>query len=162
MFGIPFSGDIVDPPDMNRYFSLASADLVVPNMEGWGLLWDFQTLREIVDTVAGNTPYVYVSYSSKKSLTQGCSSLQNKALSVANEMMNVFNKNDPTAVGKTRKLAEELFGEGWEAKGASIYDEGPKKANVWGIGKHPRPSLLSSFNYIHRTVSCCRYSFISF
>ena len=58
MFGIPFSGDIIDPPDMNRYFSLASADLVVPNMEAWGLLWDFQTLREIVDTLPGNTPCV--------------------------------------------------------------------------------------------------------
>jgi alpha-mannosidase len=49
--------------------------------------------------------------------------------------MNVFNKNDPIAIGKARKLAEEVFGEGWEAKGASIYDEGPKKVNVWGIGK---------------------------
>jgi alpha-mannosidase len=62
MFGIPFSGDIIDPPDMNRYFSLASADLVVPNVEAWGLLWDFQTLREIVDTLPGNTPCVYFSY----------------------------------------------------------------------------------------------------
>lgn len=59
MFGVPFSGDTVDPPDMNRYFSLASADLVVPKMEAWALLWDFQTLRELVDTLPGNTPYVY-------------------------------------------------------------------------------------------------------
>ena len=66
---------------------------------------------------------------------EGCFRLQNKALSVANEIMNVFNKNDPTAIGKARKLAEEVFGEGWEAKGASIYDEGPKKVNIWGIGK---------------------------
>jgi hypothetical protein len=80
MFGIPFSGDIVDPPDMNRYFSLASADLVVPNVEGWGLLWDFQTLREIVDTLPGNTPYVYVSHSSRKSLTQGCSKAPKQSL----------------------------------------------------------------------------------
>jgi hypothetical protein len=29
---------------MNRYFTLDSADLVVPNQEAWGLLWDFQTL----------------------------------------------------------------------------------------------------------------------
>jgi alpha-mannosidase len=29
---------------MNRYFQLASADLVVPNQEAWALLWDFQTL----------------------------------------------------------------------------------------------------------------------
>jgi len=71
MFGIPFSGNTIDPPDMNRYFSLASADLVVPNMEAWGLLWDFQTLRELVDTLPGNTPYVYFSPNFKKSLTRG-------------------------------------------------------------------------------------------
>ena len=74
----------------------------------------------------------------KKNLTKGCSRLQNKALATANEIMNVFNKNDPTAIGKARKLAEGVFGEGWEAKGASIYDEGPKKVNVWGIGKYVR------------------------
>jgi alpha-mannosidase len=61
MFGVPFTGDTIDPPDMNRYFSLDSADLVVPNMEAWGLLWDFQTLRQLVDTLPGNTPCVYLS-----------------------------------------------------------------------------------------------------
>ncbi|KAF8182889.1 alpha-mannosidase [Pholiota molesta] len=83
-----------------------SADLVVPNMEAWGLLWDFQTLRELVDSLPGNTP------------------LQNKALSAANEIMNVFKKGDPTSITKARKVAEEIFGEGWEAKGAEIYNEG--------------------------------------
>lgn len=58
MFGVPWNGDTIQPPDMNRYFALASADLVVPNMDAWGLLWDFQALREIVDTLPGNTPYV--------------------------------------------------------------------------------------------------------
>ena len=61
MFGVSVSDDVFDAPDMNRYFSLASAELVVPNMEAWGLLWDFQTLREIVDTLPGNTPCVYCS-----------------------------------------------------------------------------------------------------
>ena len=58
MFGVPWNGDTIQPPDMNRCFSLASADLVVPNMDAWGLLWDFQTLRELVDTLPGNTPFV--------------------------------------------------------------------------------------------------------
>jgi hypothetical protein len=58
MFGVPWNGDTIQPPDMNRFFSLASADLVVPNMEAWGLLWDFQTLRELVDSLPGNTPFV--------------------------------------------------------------------------------------------------------
>ena len=69
--------------------------------------------------------------------------------------MNIFNKNDLSTIGKARKLAEEVFGKGWEAKGASIYDDGPK-VNVWGIGKWVLYSLLSSSNYIHRPVSCYR------
>jgi hypothetical protein len=49
--------------------------------------------------------------------------------------MNVFDKGDPSSIGKARKLAEEVFGEGWEGKGAAIYDEGPQEVNVWGIGQ---------------------------
>lgn len=101
---------------MNRYFGLASADLVVPNQEAWGLLSDFNTLREIADTLPGN------------------GSLQNKALVVANEIMNVFNNNDLASIGRARKLAEEVFGQGWEKKQEKIYDEGATKAQVWGIG----------------------------
>lgn len=54
---------------------------------------------------------------------------------MANEIMNVFKKGDLTSIDRGRKLAEEIFGEGWEEKGADIYDEGPKKSNVWGIGE---------------------------
>jgi len=43
---------------MNRYFTLASADLVVPNQDAWRLLWDFEALRQLVDTLPGNTLYV--------------------------------------------------------------------------------------------------------
>ena len=71
MFGVSVSDDIFDAPDMNRYFSLASAELVVPNMEAWGLLWDFQTLREIVDTLPGSSPCVYSSECCKIGLTRG-------------------------------------------------------------------------------------------
>jgi hypothetical protein len=62
--------------------------------------------------------------------------LQNKAIVVANAIMNVFDKGDATAVRNARKLAEEVFGEGWEAKGAGIYEEGPTEAQIWGIGEH--------------------------
>lgn len=44
MFGVGMEGDVA-PPDPNRYFTLNSADLVVPNQEAWGLLWDYTTLR---------------------------------------------------------------------------------------------------------------------
>ena len=49
--------------------------------------------------------------------------------------MNVFNKGDPASISKARKVAEEVFGEGWEAKGSAIYHEGPQTENIWGIGE---------------------------
>ncbi|KAG2746357.1 glycoside hydrolase family 38 protein [Suillus brevipes Sb2] len=115
MFGVPWNGDIIAPPDMNRYFELASADLVVPNQDAWHLMWDFTTLREIVDTVPGNT------------------ALQNKALVTANKIMNAFTSGDPENVKRLRGIAEDVFGKDWYAKGDKIYNEGPKKVQVVGI-----------------------------
>ncbi|EKM48306.1 glycoside hydrolase family 38 protein [Phanerochaete carnosa HHB-10118-sp] len=116
MFGVPWNGDTIAPPDMNRFFGLASADLVVPNMDAWGLLADFNTLKEISETLTGNT------------------GLQNKALVAANEIMNIFDNKDLASVKKARKRAEEVFGSGWEKKGEKIYDEGTDRHQVWGIG----------------------------
>ncbi|KAG8972660.1 Glycoside hydrolase, 38 vacuolar alpha mannosidase [Tulasnella sp. 425] len=116
MFGV--SG--IGAPDPNRYFTLNSADLVVPNQEAWRLLWDFTTLRELVDDLPGN------------------SILQNLCLVTANKIMNTFDIHDPErTIKECRKIAEDVFGEGWDAKGADIYKEGlgkGKKAQVWGIG----------------------------
>jgi alpha-mannosidase len=120
---------------MNRYFGLASADLVVPNQEAWRLLADFQTLvralyprgiykysqsmqREIVDTLPGNTP------------------LQNLALTTANAIMNAFQTGSHDAIVECRKLAERVFGENWEAKLPS-HDAQMTKSDtpaIWGIG----------------------------
>ncbi|KAI9447174.1 glycosyl hydrolases family 38 N-terminal domain-containing protein [Lactarius psammicola] len=116
MFGVPWDGDIIKPPDNNRYFQVASADLVVPNMPAWGLLWDFTALRELISTLPGN------------------STLQNKALTVANAIMNTFRHNDPDSIPAARKLADEVFGEKWEERGAAIYEHRPEETQVWGIG----------------------------
>ncbi|KAF9235409.1 glycoside hydrolase family 38 protein [Melanogaster broomeanus] len=115
MFGVPWNGDTIAPPDMNRYFSLASADLVVPNQDAWHLMWDFNTLREVVDTLPGNTP------------------LQNKALVTANAIMNAFKTGDLDNIKEMRGIAEEVFGKDFHAKAADIYNEGPKKAQIVGI-----------------------------
>ncbi|KAH7908394.1 glycoside hydrolase family 38 protein [Hygrophoropsis aurantiaca] len=115
MFGVPWDGDIIAPPDMNRTFKLASADIVVPNQDAWHLMWDFTTLRELVDTLPGNTP------------------LQNKALVTANAIMNAFRTGSPSDVKAMRGIAEEVFGKGWAEKGAGIYNEGAAKALIVGI-----------------------------
>ncbi|KAF5391900.1 hypothetical protein D9757_001700 [Collybiopsis confluens] len=115
MFGVPWNGDTIAPPDMHRYFSLASADLVVPNQEAWHLLWDFTTLREMADSVPGNT------------------SLQNKAIVVANEIMNTFKNGNEEDVRRCRKLAENVFGKHWQAESEHIYKDS-EQAQIWGIG----------------------------
>lgn len=104
---------------MNRYFNLASADLVVPNTAAWGLHWDFQTLRELADSLPGNSP------------------LQNKAIVTANKIMNTFDKTKPEeSIKEARKIAEEVFGEGWEKLREGVYNEGWEKGDtrIWGIG----------------------------
>ena len=85
-------------------------------MTAWGLLWDFTTLRELIETLPGN------------------STLQNKALTVSNAIMNTFYKKDPESIPAGRRLADEVFGEKWEERGVGIYEDGPKEAQVWGIG----------------------------
>ena len=117
---------------MNRYFHLASADIVVPNQDACmskegvflilvdrllsgHLMWDFNTLKEIVDTLPGNSP------------------LQNKALVTANAIMNAFKTGDPENIKQMREIAEDVFGKSWQEKGADIYQEGPEKAQVVGI-----------------------------
>lgn len=119
MFGVPWNGDTIAPPDMNRYFTLDSADLVVPNLPAWALLWDFQTLNQIIDTLPGNTP------------------LQNQALVTANAIMNAFKTGRLEDILECRRIAEEgVFGVGWEEKAGDIYKEGPGKegSKIWGIG----------------------------
>ena len=78
-------------------------------------MWDFNTLREIVDTLPGNSP------------------LQNKALVTANAIMNAFKTGDPENIKQMRGIAEDVFGKNWQEKGAAIYQEGPEKAQVVGI-----------------------------
>ncbi|KAH7105393.1 glycosyl hydrolases family 38 N-terminal domain-containing protein [Auriculariales sp. MPI-PUGE-AT-0066] len=114
MFG---TGSEIQAPDMDRYFTLDLADIVVPNLEAWGLRWDFDTLRELVQTLPGN------------------SILQNKALVAANDIQNAFDRGDKEgSIKRGRKIAERVFGEGWEKKGAKIYEEGDTPPTLFGIG----------------------------
>ncbi|EJD35944.1 hypothetical protein AURDEDRAFT_74783, partial [Auricularia subglabra TFB-10046 SS5] len=91
-------------------------DITVPNAEAWALRNDFDTLKQLSQTLPGN------------------SVLQNAALTAANEILNIFDRRDASTIGKARKVAERVFGQGWEGKGAGIYDEGGKEASVLGIG----------------------------
>ena len=81
---------------MNRHFHLASAELVVPTQDAC-LLWDFMTLQQIVDTFPGKHYFT----------EQGSGGSQRDRRRVPQ--------------WNARKLAEQVFGKGWEAKADSIY-----------------------------------------
>ncbi|KAM0747907.1 alpha-mannosidase [Meredithblackwellia eburnea MCA 4105] len=110
------SGEVNNPPDDNRYFTLASADLVVPHMPSWRLLWDFRTLKDLAKALPDNSP------------------LGTKCMETANSIMNVFKHDDPSTIDKARKLAERVFGDDWEKVGEGIYDGEPGDSFTWGIG----------------------------
>ncbi|KAI9633630.1 alpha-mannosidase [Dioszegia hungarica] len=113
MFGI----DNMAPPDQNRYYKLNSADLVVPNMEAWHLMWDFQTLHQTMRELPDDTP------------------LRNRCLHVANEIMNVFQEGSLESVTKCRKVAEEILGEAWEKEiGKESKKAAKERGALWGVG----------------------------
>ena len=112
LFGV---GDSIEPPNNNRYFGLWSADLVVPNMEAWRLMLDYNTLRQLSDNLPGNSP------------------TQNHALVLQNKIMNTFRNDDLSTIAQCRAIAADILGEGWESKGADIYDKNVD-ALVYGIG----------------------------
>ncbi|EIW69817.1 hypothetical protein TREMEDRAFT_43495 [Tremella mesenterica DSM 1558] len=112
-----FGQNGMDPPDPNRYYQLGIADLVVPNMEAWRLLWDFDAIHQLVNDLPGDTP------------------LRMKALWVANEMMNVFQVGNVDSISKAREVGKVVLGEKWmeEIELESKHAEKQEGA-LWGVG----------------------------
>ncbi|GAA6008699.1 hypothetical protein JCM10207_001690 [Rhodosporidiobolus poonsookiae] len=113
-------GETNNPPDNNRYFRLASADLVVPRMEAWRLLWDFRTIRDLARDLPDRSP------------------LGTRCLEAGNAILNVFRPDDLSTIPLCRAIAaERVFGsKDWEKRGAGVYGGKPGEngAQTWGIG----------------------------
>ena len=92
-------------------------------------MFDFNTLRQLINDLPGNSP------------------LQNHALVVANKIMNTYKHDDLSSIKRARKVAEEILGKGWEAKGAKVYEEGVGKVRIWGIGHCAYCSCVSGGIY---------------
>lgn len=112
-----FGGEDMNDPDPGKKYRLNSADLVVPNMEAWRLMWDFNCLHQIYNTLPGD------------------SSLGMRAKYAANEIMNVFQAGSLASVTKARKVAETILGHDWERKVAEeSKDAEEQKGTLWGVG----------------------------
>lgn len=126
MFGI----DNMDPPDQNRFYALNSADLVVPNQDAWRLMWDFQALHGLVDVLPDD------------------SSVRNRAMYVANEIMNVFQTGSLESVRKARVVAEQVLGKKWED------NDDRSGGTLWGVGHcHIDTAWLWPFSVTQQKVA---------
>ncbi|KAG9246838.1 glycoside hydrolase family 38 protein [Calycina marina] len=114
MFGNAPGGDSIQPPDPNKYFQLAKADIVAVNVVARHLYIDMW----IIGDAAREFP------------TDSWE--QHKALKVANQVIDAFELGNQDSIIKGRKIAEEYLGK--DVSSYKVYKTGSKPL-VYGIGQ---------------------------
>ncbi|CCH42096.1 putative mannosidase [Wickerhamomyces ciferrii] len=136
MFGVGAGSDIA-PPDENRYFTLNTADLVVPNLEARALKIDFNEISDAARELAGDGWQKY------------------RAKQVALEIQNSFDPNDVKSVTKGRKIAQKFLGPNPDSEKV-FHDHAPgseNKIDVYAIGNcHIDTAWLWPFGETRRKV----------
>ncbi|ORX40242.1 alpha-mannosidase [Kockovaella imperatae] len=107
MFGLQPS----DQADPNVYYTLKTADIVLPNIEAQALAHDFEILQQLATTLPEKSP------------------VGNKARAVANDIMNMW-RGRPEDVARGREMAQQVFGKDWEGQVSEKQQDG----DAWAIG----------------------------
>jgi len=115
MFGNPPGGDTIQPPDPNKYFTLAEADLVSVNLDARALFYDFW----IIGDAAREFPED--------------SWQEHQALQVCNEIIDCFiaGEGSRNCIQDCRVIAKKYLGD--KIDSANVYDN-DDGAIVYGIG----------------------------
>ncbi|ROT37304.1 glycosyl hydrolase family 38 domain-containing protein [Sodiomyces alkalinus F11] len=113
MFGNSPGGDIIQPPDPNKYFTLKKADIVAVNLEARALYIDIW----IIGDAAREFPED--------------SWEQHKALKTASDVIDSFKLGDKESIAKCRRIAQEYIGPNVDSH--KVYSAG-KDIKVYGIG----------------------------
>ncbi|PLW49433.1 hypothetical protein PCASD_01936 [Puccinia coronata f. sp. avenae] len=100
MFGVPDEGKLEVHDDV--FFELATAEITVPRMDAWHLMWDFQVISDVAKFLPVTNPNCL------------------KAQTVAMEIVNTFKPDDLATVTACRRIAEKVLGAYWTHK--DIYD----------------------------------------
>ena len=113
MFGNP-PGDIIQPPDMNKYFQLHQAEIVAVNLEARQLAIDFWIIGD------GAREFPEDAWQS------------HTALQITNNIMDTFiaGKGSQDSILKCREIATKYIG---DVNSAKVYD-GDEEPIVYGIG----------------------------
>ncbi|ODQ80623.1 glycoside hydrolase family 38 protein [Babjeviella inositovora NRRL Y-12698] len=137
MFGNGRNGSDIAPPDENRWFRLATADLVLPNLEARRLGVDFWILSDAARELPSD------------------SWQKHKARTVCNQIMNAFNPEDVASVATCREIAQEMLGK--DINSDAVYHNhlknSPQAVEVVGIGNcHIDTAWLWPFDETKRKV----------
>lgn len=126
-------GDIIQPPDQNRFFLLKTADIVVPNMEAERLFIDFWIIGDCARELPSND---WKSY---------------RALEIGNQIINAFKRGDTSSLVECRKIAKDFLGSAFES--ADVYAN-DKDVLVYAVGNcHIDTAWLWPFDETKRKVA---------
>lgn len=132
MFGNPTGGDIIQPPDMNRYFQLHTADIVAVNLEARALRIDFWI-------IGGTRPHGirFKAFANTFDIDAAREFSDNdwqshEALQIENAIMDEFiaGKGSKEAIVRCREIARKYCG---NVDTADIYNNG-KDFIVYAVG----------------------------
>src|SRR5271163_1273896 len=130
MFGNA-EGDNIQPPNPNRYRSLATADIVIPYMPAWHLFWDYWVITDCARELGGWE--------------------ERQALTISTEIINAFKRGDRASIDDCRKVAEKYLGS--KINSHKVYD-GDEGVLVTGIGHcHIDTAWLWPFDETKRKVA---------
>ncbi|POW14082.1 hypothetical protein PSHT_07542 [Puccinia striiformis] len=122
-FGVPDEGKLEVHDDV--YFTLGTADIAVPRMDAWHLMWDFQVISDLTKSLPVTSPNCL------------------KAQSVAMEIMNNFKPDNLSTILACRKIAEKILGSDWTQK--EIYD--PK--SDWNFEEESEGAPVFAIGHCH-------------
>ena len=134
MFGNAAGGDNIQPPIPDRYFTLVMADIVVPYMPAWHLLWDFTVISDCARELPQN------SWECKL------------ALSISQRIMDTFQRQNRDSLKACRKIAEEFIGS--LSSSDKVYSDTKISPYIYGIGHcHIDTAWLWPFDETKRKVA---------
>lgn len=108
MFGCTPGSDIIQPPIMDRLYTLKTAELVEPDVAAWDLYWDFLVLSEVAKAMPPTSWQAQ------------------KCISVSNHIINTFRREDSSSFAACREVAKEILGQ--------VDKKKVKETIVWAIG----------------------------
>lgn len=131
MFGNPRGGDIIQPPDPNRYFQLQTADIVAVDLEARALFLDFWIIGGMASNLVRAEVTKLFADAAREFPDDSWESHQ--ALQIENAIMDAFiaGKGTHKSIEEGRKIARRYLGENVDS--AKVY-RSEHKPIVYAIG----------------------------